>query len=466
MKLNVETEPWGVVRIDLVKVCTSPALSRNSLLLIGTIAPSDGPRAGCPPHHGPPTTRLPRGRRRPPHLLRGRESPVHGAVEHLGARRPAGARAGRDPRRPRPGHPHRRRPGRGRRGAAGSRPSWTPCGPTLPRWAPRSPATCAWASSRPPPAGCSPASSPRCRPATPRCGWWSPRPPRRRCCPSWSPGRSTPRCSPCRSTIPSWASSRSSTRTSCWWRRPATRSPIASRSPWPRSPSTACCCRRPARRCATPSTSPRLARGVRLCATAEIDGVRLIASLVLDGHGAGIVPFTTVPSNLALAKVITIRDLPRRQVGVVRRRGVQLSTPSHVVLDILQEVLRIGTGHPRRPPPWHGRPRGLVTCAHARRRPPQPSPWRRRGARRGDRRPAGGAGERRSQRAPRRPVVGRVREPRRRGPDRPAASAFRWCASSPRAAPTSTRAWPPSTVGAGRRGPSPTARASCRSSWP
>jgi DNA-binding transcriptional LysR family regulator len=74
--------------------------------------------------------------------------------------------------------------------------------------------------------------------------------------------------------------------------------------------------------------------------------VRLIASLVLDGHGAGIVPYTTLPSNLALARVITIRDLPKRQVGVVRRQGVQLSTPSHVVLDILQEVLRTGPAVP------------------------------------------------------------------------------------------------------------------------
>ena len=48
-KLNVETEPWGVVRIDLVKVCTNQALSRNSLLLIGTIAPSDGPTGRLPP---------------------------------------------------------------------------------------------------------------------------------------------------------------------------------------------------------------------------------------------------------------------------------------------------------------------------------------------------------------------------------------------------------------------------------
>jgi LysR family hydrogen peroxide-inducible transcriptional activator len=80
--------------------------------------------------------------------------------------------------------------------------------------------------------------------------------------------------------------------------------------------------------------------GVKLCAAAEIDGVRLIASLVLDGHGAGIVPITTLPRELSDVRAVAVRDLPRRVVGVVRRRSSQLSTPSHVVLDICQEVLR------------------------------------------------------------------------------------------------------------------------------
>ena len=298
MKLNVETEPWGVVRIDLVKVCTSRPLSRNPLLPIGTIAPSDGPPGRL--------ALLTMDLRQLASLVAVADHRTFSAAAKalFTVQSNVSAHVARLERELGvtlvdrwPGHPHRGRPGRGGARPAGPGRAGRHCGPTSPPWAPRSPATSAWASSRPPPAGCSPG---RRRAAGP--------PPQGAAgghlghhdvaaAPAGSPGRSTPRCSPCRSTTPSWPSSRSSTRTSCWSRRPATRSPIAWRSPWPRSPSTASSCRLPARRCATPSTSPPLAAGVRLCATAEIDGVRLIASLVLDGHGAGIVPYTTVPQQ-------------------------------------------------------------------------------------------------------------------------------------------------------------------------
>ena len=58
--------------------------------------------------------------------------PVHRAVERLGARGQARARAGRHPLRPPPVAAHRSRPGRGGPGAPGARPSWTPSGPTCP----------------------------------------------------------------------------------------------------------------------------------------------------------------------------------------------------------------------------------------------------------------------------------------------------------------------------------------------
>ena len=90
-KLNVERNLGGGPHRSRESMHESRP-SRNSLLLIGTIAASDGLRSAAP-RHGPPTTRRPRGHRRPPDLLRGRESPVHGAVERLGPRRPAGAGA-------------------------------------------------------------------------------------------------------------------------------------------------------------------------------------------------------------------------------------------------------------------------------------------------------------------------------------------------------------------------------------
>lgn len=52
---------------------------------------------------------------------------------------------------------------------------------------------------------------------------------------------------------------------------------------------------------------------------AEIDGVRLIAALVADGHGAAILPATAVhgwPGDLCYLR--SIRGLPPRTIGVAR----------------------------------------------------------------------------------------------------------------------------------------------------
>ena len=73
---------------------------------------------------------------------------------------------------------------------------------------------------------------------------------------------------------------------------------------------------------------------------AEIDGVRLLASLALDGFGAAIVPATAVPTWLTGAfRRITVPELPRRVVASVRRRRPALSAPTHVVLDTLGRVI-------------------------------------------------------------------------------------------------------------------------------
>jgi DNA-binding transcriptional LysR family regulator len=83
--------------------------------------------------------------------------------------------------------------------------------------------------------------------------------------------------------------------------------------------------------------------GSRLTAAAEIDGVRLIASLAIDGHGAAIVPVTTIPAGEhTRARAVPIRDLPPREVGIARPRRVLLSRPAQVTLDTLHDVLRAG----------------------------------------------------------------------------------------------------------------------------
>jgi DNA-binding transcriptional LysR family regulator len=83
--------------------------------------------------------------------------------------------------------------------------------------------------------------------------------------------------------------------------------------------------------------------GIRLIPKAELDGVRLIASLTFGGHGPAIVPATGVPDVLGDDfRRIRINDLSRRRVGVaLRRRGLP-SAPTRALLALLQEITAEG----------------------------------------------------------------------------------------------------------------------------
>jgi LysR family hydrogen peroxide-inducible transcriptional activator len=83
-----------------------------------------------------------------------------------------------------------------------------------------------------------------------------------------------------------------------------------------------------------------VANDVTLRPQAEIDGVRLLASLAIDGFGAAIVPATAVPTWLTGAfRRINVPELPRRVVASVRRRRPTPSAPTHVALDTLRRVI-------------------------------------------------------------------------------------------------------------------------------
>lgn len=64
--------------------------------------------------------------------------------------------------------------------------------------------------------------------------------------------------------------------------------------------------------------------GVTLRTKAEFDGVRLIASVTFDGHGAAILPATAVPAWLHdRCSTLVVGGLPRRHVGIAQtRRGM------------------------------------------------------------------------------------------------------------------------------------------------
>ncbi len=79
---------------------------------------------------------------------------------------------------------------------------------------------------------------------------------------------------------------------------------------------------------------------VTLRAQAEIDGVRLLASLAFDAYGAAIVPATAAPRQLdGQFSRITVPELPRRVVAWVRRRRPAPSAATNAVAEVLTDVV-------------------------------------------------------------------------------------------------------------------------------
>lgn len=79
---------------------------------------------------------------------------------------------------------------------------------------------------------------------------------------------------------------------------------------------------------------------VALRVQAEIDGVRLMASLAFEGFGAAIVPATAVPMWLTgNFSTIAVPELPRRVVGWVQRRRPGPSAVTRACLGIARAVI-------------------------------------------------------------------------------------------------------------------------------
>ena len=90
--------------------------------------------------------------------------------------------------------------------------------------------------------------------------------------------------------------------------------------------------------------------GQTLTAKAELDGVRLIASLTFDGHGPAILPATAIPEYLADRWVpVSLRGLPRRRVGIITRRRGLLSAPARAVRSLLHQAIDDQLNQPGHP---------------------------------------------------------------------------------------------------------------------
>ena len=96
--------------------------------------------------------------------------------------------------------------------------------------------------------------------------------------------------------------------------------------------------------------------GVRLRTRPEVDGMRLLASLVIAGFGAAVLPASAVPPVPAGAhepwRVIAVEGLQPRSVGLAQRRRGLLSSPAAAVRELLLEVVADGlAGRPGLHPP-------------------------------------------------------------------------------------------------------------------
>jgi len=83
-----------------------------------------------------------------------------------------------------------------------------------------------------------------------------------------------------------------------------------------------------------------LPAGVTLRPRAELDGVRLIASLTFEGYGPAILPASAVPPHLRdRFRLVLVDGLPRRQVGLaIRTRGLP-SAPTRAVIEALLRLV-------------------------------------------------------------------------------------------------------------------------------
>jgi DNA-binding transcriptional LysR family regulator len=87
--------------------------------------------------------------------------------------------------------------------------------------------------------------------------------------------------------------------------------------------------------------------GVTLLPAAEIDGLRLIASLVFEGYGPAILPATAIPSFLRdRFHPLPIDGLPRRRVGVAQRGRGLPSAPTRALVELLEAVVAVPEDRP------------------------------------------------------------------------------------------------------------------------
>ena len=79
--------------------------------------------------------------------------------------------------------------------------------------------------------------------------------------------------------------------------------------------------------------------GVGLTVPIEVEGIRLIADLVVAGNYASILPETAIPPELRHVRTVTIAGLPPRRLAMVSARDAQLSLADQAVRDSVRDLV-------------------------------------------------------------------------------------------------------------------------------
>ena len=80
--------------------------------------------------------------------------------------------------------------------------------------------------------------------------------------------------------------------------------------------------------------------GVELRPRAELDGVRLIATLTFEGYGPAVLPATAVPPHLRPRfRLVAITGMPTRTVGLALRSRGMPAAPTRAVIDELRRIV-------------------------------------------------------------------------------------------------------------------------------
>jgi LysR family hydrogen peroxide-inducible transcriptional activator len=83
------------------------------------------------------------------------------------------------------------------------------------------------------------------------------------------------------------------------------------------------------------------AAGVKLTPQAEVDGMRLLASLAFQGFGAAVLPASAAPGWVGGDWVrLRVTDAPGRVVGLATRRRGLLSAPARALAEVVRDVVR------------------------------------------------------------------------------------------------------------------------------